>query len=262
MQLLRIFCITAFVLIIVSSSSSNIPLKTEDDTNTKASIIDSRSFFLSVHDKVSFSSLLQPIDAQEQEEHEVEQVEEVEETPGEEQPGEEVEETPGEEQPGEEQPGEEQPGEEQPGEEQPGEEQPGEEVEETPAAAAIDNNEKNITSFNGFRNLTNASPLEDRLSIECHPTAVEMEPGEDASINCTVENKSSDRIEIIMECSGLMGTGIECYINGEYPMGMTLTEMTDTNFSVILVSSSSPAVPAGSYRFSISVDECVNSDLC
>jgi uncharacterized membrane protein len=106
------------------------------------------------------------------------------------------------------------------------------------------------------------SALEDRLSIECHPTDIEVEPGEHASINCTVENKTADPMEIVMECSGLEGTGIECYINGEYPIVRTLTGMSDTNFSVIIVSSSSPPVSAGSYPFIITLDECINSDLC
>jgi hypothetical protein len=106
------------------------------------------------------------------------------------------------------------------------------------------------------------SALEDRFSIKCDPTEVETKPGEDASINCTVENKTSDPIEIVVECSGLEGTGIECYINGEYSMERTLGEMSDTSFSVILVSSSSPPVSAGLYPFIISVDECINSNLC
>jgi hypothetical protein len=261
MQLLRIFCITAFVFIITASSSfsSNISFESDNDANTRAFVIDGRSFFLSVDGKVSFPSLLQPIDAQEQEGFEVEQVEEGEETPAEEQP---AEEQPAEEQPAEEQPAEEQPAEEQPAEEQPAEEQPAEEVEETPTAAAIDNDEINITSFNEFRNLTNGSALEDRLSIKCHPTEIEVEPGEDASINCTVENKTADLMEIVMECSGLEGTGIECHINGEYPIVRTLTGMSDTYFSINIVSSSSPPVSAGSYPFIITLDECISSDLC
>ncbi len=66
-----------------------------------------------------------------------------------------------------------------------------------------DNIKSNITSFNELRNLTSASALADRLSIECDPTGVEMEPGEDISIDYTVENKISEPIEIVMECLGL-----------------------------------------------------------
>jgi hypothetical protein len=262
MQPLRGFCIIAFVFIITANSSniSNIPFESDNDADTRASVIDSRSFFLSVEGKVSFSSLLQPIDAQEQEESEVEQLQEVEGELVEEQP---AEEQPAEEQPAEEQPAEEQPAEEQPAEEQPAEEQPAEEADETPPPAAIDKNENNLTSFSGVhRNLTNVSALEDKLSLKCDPSEVEIKPGEDASINCTVENKTSDPIEIVMECSGLEGTGIKCYINGENPIGRTLTEMSDTNFSIVLVSRPSPPVTAGSYPFMISVDECINSNLC
>jgi hypothetical protein len=92
---------------------------------------------------------------------------------------------------------------------------------------------------------------------------IEMDPGEVGSINCTVENKTSELIELVMQCSGLESTGIECYINGEYLIERAfITGMADVNFSVLLVSSSSPPVPAGSYPFFISVDDCTNSDLC
>ena len=241
MQILTIFCIIAFTLIIASSSgsSSNILSKLQNDVNIGISVIES-NIFLSIEYKAIFSSLLQPVNAQELEGHD------------EQQPVEEVD-----------------------------EQQPVEEVEETPVASVDDSNdqkltdtknmtasvddknkERNITSFNEFRNLTSASPLEDRLSIECDPTKIEMRPGEEISIDCTMENKTSDPIEIVMECSGLEGTGIECYIDQGSLVGRTLAEMSNTDFSVIIVSSSLPPVAAGSYPFVISVDECVSSDLC
>jgi hypothetical protein len=39
-----------------------------------------------------------------------------------------------------------------------------------------------------------------------------MLPGEEGSINCTIENKNPKPIELVLECSGLEGTGIECNI--------------------------------------------------
>jgi hypothetical protein len=90
-----------------------------------------------------------------------------------------------------------------------------------------------------------------------------MVPGAEGSILCTIENKTPKPIELVLGCSGLDDTGIECYINGEYPTGTTLVkEMSHTNFSVLVVSRSSPLVPAGSYPFTISAEKCINSDLC
>jgi type IV secretory pathway VirB10-like protein len=257
MQQSRVFCIIAFVLII-ATISSNITFRSDNDndTNTRDSVISSISFPVSFDHDLSLSSLIQPIDAQEQEESNVQQLEEVGATPIEDpQP-------PAEEEP-EQQQDPQPPAEEEP-EQQQDPQPPAEEEPQETSEAQIDNNEENNnnTSFNGFGYPTNASTLEDRLSVHCNPLEVEVKPGEDASINCTIENKGSEPIEIVAGCLGLEDTGIRCYINGEYPMIGTLSEMSDTDFSIVLVSSSSPPVPAGSYPFIISVDECNNSDLC
>ena len=232
MQLSRVFCTIAFVLII-ATIGSNIIYRSNYDANVRDSVIMGVSFPISFDHDLSLSSLIQPIDAQEQEESNVQQLEGVEATPIED----------------EQLPAEEEPEQQQP----PAEEEP-----------QIDNNNENnnTTSSNEFDNPANASTLEDRLSMQCNPPEVEVKPGEDASINCTIENKSSETIEIVVGCLGLEDTGIQCYINREYPMRSTLSEMSDTDFSIVLVSSSSPPVPAGSYPFIISLDECINSDLC
>jgi hypothetical protein len=121
----------------------------------------------------------------------------------------------------------------------------------------------NNASFNGSHQYTNASAaVEDSFTVKCHPAGVEMLPGEEDSITCTIENKTPKPIELVLECSGLDGTGIECYINGENPIVTTLNEMSFTNFSVLLVSRSSPPVSAGSYPFTISAEGCINSDQC
>jgi hypothetical protein len=246
MQQSRVFCTIAFVLII-ATIGSNIIFRSNYDNDTRDSVIMGMSFPISFDHDLSLSSLIQPIDAQEQEESNVQQLEGGGATPIED------EQPPAE----EEEPEQQQPPAE---EEEPEQQQPPAEEEE----AQIDNNNENnsTTSFNEFDNPTNASTLEDRLSMQCNPPEVEVKPGEDASINCTIENKSSETIEIAVGCLGLEDTGIQCYINGEYPMRSTLSEMSDTDFSIVLVSSSSPPVPAGSYPFVISVDECINSDLC
>lgn len=122
---------------------------------------------------------------------------------------------------------------------------------------------KNNASFNWFHYYGNASAPADSFTLNCHPAEAEMEPGEESSITCTIENKTPSPIEMILECSGLEGTGIQCSINGEHTTGTTLAkEMSDTNFSVFIVSVSSPAAPPGSYPFTISAEVCINSDLC
>jgi hypothetical protein len=76
------------------------------------------------------------------------------------------------------------------------------------------------------------------------------------SITCTIENKTPKPIEMVLECSGLDSTGIECHISGEHPLGTTLIKETSfTNFSVFLVSRSSPPAPVGSYPFTISPED-------
>jgi hypothetical protein len=121
----------------------------------------------------------------------------------------------------------------------------------------------NNASLDEFHHYENASAAEDSFTLNCHPAGAEMVPGAEGSITCTIENKTPNPIELILECSGLEGTGIECYINGERPTGTTLVKgMSDTNFSVLIVSPSSPPVPPGSYPFTISAEVCINSDIC
>lgn len=122
---------------------------------------------------------------------------------------------------------------------------------------------KNNASFNWFHHYGNASAPADSFTLNCHPAEAEMEPGAESSITCTIENKTPNPIELILECSGLEGTGIQCSINGEHTTGTTLAkEMSDTNFSVFIVSASSPAAPPGSYPFTISAETCIDSELC
>jgi len=122
---------------------------------------------------------------------------------------------------------------------------------------------KNNASIDELHHYPNDFAVEDNFTITCHPKGAVMVPGTEDSITCTIENKTSKPIEMVLECSGLDGTGIECYINEEYPIGTTLIkEMSYTNISVLLVSRSSPPAPVGSYPFTISAEECINSDLC
>ena len=121
----------------------------------------------------------------------------------------------------------------------------------------------NNASLNEFHHANTSAAEEAGFALNCHPAEAEMLPGEEDSIICTIENKTPKPIEMVLGCSGLQDTGIECYINGESLTGRTLIkEMSDTDFSVLIVSRSSPPVPAGSYPFTISAEECINSDLC
>ncbi|HEY6756187.1 MAG TPA: hypothetical protein VI037_02235, partial [Nitrososphaera sp.] len=119
-------------------------------------------------------------------------------------------------------------------------------------------------SLNELHNYANASAaVGDGFTLKCDEEGAEMVPGTEDSITCTIENKTSKSIELVLACLGLDDTGIDCHINGNYPVGTTLIkEMSHTNFSVLLVSRSSPPVSAGSYPFTISAELCINSDLC
>ena len=127
--------------------------------------------------------------------------------------------------------------------------------------ATTTNNNASLNEFH-YANAS-AAAEEDGFTLKCHPAETKMLPGEEGSITCTIENKTSKSIELVLECSGLNGTGIECYISGEHLTARTLVkEISSTNFALLLVSRSSPAVPAGSYRFTISAEDCVKSDKC
>jgi hypothetical protein len=121
----------------------------------------------------------------------------------------------------------------------------------------------NNASLNEFHQANTSAAAEDSFTLNCHPSEAEMLPGEEDSIICTIENKAPEPIEMVLECSGLQNTGIECYINGESLTGRaSIKEMSYKDFSVLLVSHSSPTLPAGSYPFTISAEQCINSDHC
>jgi hypothetical protein len=122
---------------------------------------------------------------------------------------------------------------------------------------------KNNASFNRSHHYANCSAPEDSFTLNCDPAETIVVPGAEGSITCTIGNISPNPIDLMIGCSGLEGTGIECSINGEHSTRTTLAkEMSNTNFSVSMVSASSPAVPPGSYPFTISAEVCINSDLC
>jgi HYR domain len=99
------------------------------------------------------------------------------------------------------------------------------------------------------------------ISLRCHPSEINIAQGTKGSLNCSIQNKSLKAVELILGCSGLSGTGIECLINGENSQTGTILveQLSDKNFPLLIVSRSSPQVPVGSYPFTISA-VCATTD--
>lgn len=126
-----------------------------------------------------------------------------------------------------------------------------------------DNDNDNNTSLNKSLSSSNASAVEDNLTLTCPPIGVTMVPGEQATLTCIVESKGDKPENLIIDCSGLQNSRIECYIDGQYLTKRTLINpMSHIDFSIVLISQSTPPTAAGTYSFDISVDKCINSDQC
>jgi hypothetical protein len=295
MQLLRVFSIIIALVFIIASS--NISFKSVNDVNsrinTKAPLMEGIHSY--IDDKSTFSSLLQTISAQEQEQHKVDQDDNgndsdsaMEKEEGQDRGDGERESSIGQEKDQQDNKVEQNDKEKLSiGEASLDNKENGMGVENPISIERQNNNtspnssdtedkaqnNQNLTdshttttdnnaSLNEFH-YANASAAEDGFTLKCHPAETKMLPGEEGSITCTIENKTPKPIELVLECSGLDGTGIDCYINGEHPTETTLIkEMSYTNFSVLLVSRSLLPVSAGSYPFTISAEECMNSDVC
>jgi hypothetical protein len=297
MQILRGFSVI-IVVVLITASSGNIYFKAGNtEINTRAPVID--SILLSIEDKSTFSSLLQTISAEEQVQQEVDQEEngkdshsvmkiEKEQDRGQS----EGESSIGQEQVQQDNKHEDKekllPGEGEasldnkeynndgknpvPMEEQNNSLSSGSHNTKDKAQNSAQNltdshstaaTNKNNASFDESHQYANASSAEEVSFILKCDEGAEMVPGTEDSITCTIENKTPKPIELVLGCSGLDSTGIECHIHGEHSIGGTLiNEMSHTNFSVLLISRSSPPTPVGSYPFTISAEECINSDLC
>ena len=121
--------------------------------------------------------------------------------------------------------------------------------------ARTSNNTNNASSVEHY-NINGSLIEEATFVLKCHPTDIQMTPGTEKSIYCTAENKIPEPIELAIGCLGLEGTGVECFIDREdSPTGtLLLKELSDTNFSILISSESSPPVPVGSYPFSINAE--------
>jgi hypothetical protein len=114
-----------------------------------------------------------------------------------------------------------------------------------------DNNTSNQTTKAINSSIT---ATEGPFPLKCPQQGIKVESQRDGSMTCFVTNKNHESVELILECSGLDGTGIECDINRESSAARILVkEMSDTDFSVNAVTRPFPPVSPGIYPFSISV---------
>ena len=107
---------------------------------------------------------------------------------------------------------------------------------------------KEQASFN-----VNVSSIDAPLALTC-PNKVAVVKGTEGSIDCRMENRTFNPLELNLSCSQLDEVGIECYINGNLKSAtMSLKAKSSDNFH-ILISSKSPQVSLGLYPFTISAN--------
>jgi hypothetical protein len=129
------------------------------------------------------------------------------------------------------------------------------------AVRDIINNNNNNALLNKSLSSSNASAAEDNLTLTCPPGGITMVPGTQATLTCTLESKGDQPENLMIDCSGLQSSRIECYIDGQYLTKRTLINpMSHIDFSIVLVSEYVPPTAAGTYPFDISVAKCNNSD--
>jgi len=89
--------------------------------------------------------------------------------------------------------------------------------------------------------------------MKCVPTKVTLAQGKDKLINCNVENRGNTPISLKLECLGLSGVGIGCYVEGgEQASTLSLDVNTAKQFNIKIVAP--PKISNGSYPFVISAD--------
>jgi HYR domain len=109
-------------------------------------------------------------------------------------------------------------------------------------------NNEGSASFN-----VNVSSM-NALALSCSPNKVAIVKRAEGTINCLVENRTFNPLELVLSCSQLDEVGIECYINGKLKSStMSLKEKSSSNFH-ILISSKSSQVSPGLYPFTISAN--------
>jgi hypothetical protein len=117
-------------------------------------------------------------------------------------------------------------------------------------------NENQSTITNNSKTNSSVPISEKSINFGCQPNDLEIVQGTEGTMMCTIENNNPDATEVSVECSGLDGTGIECFIDGEDTQKAIFLIEDDSRkkFPIHIVSSSSPLVSIGTYPFVISGD--------
>ena len=107
---------------------------------------------------------------------------------------------------------------------------------------------KEQASFN-----VNVSSIDAPLALTC-PNKVAVVKGTEGSIDCRVENRTFNPLELNLSCSHLDEVAIECYVNGNLKSAtMSLMDKSSDSFHVV-VSSKSSLLSPGIYPFTISAN--------
>ena len=130
------------------------------------------------------------------------------------------------------------------------------------SAAAANNNDSTILDISSKTNSSSAPLSEQNINFACDPNDLEIVQGAEGTMTCTIENNGPNATEIYIGCSGLVGTGIECFIDGADRQKDTflVKGQSDKKVPITIVSRSSPPASAGSYPFVISGDCTSDSD--
>jgi hypothetical protein len=109
----------------------------------------------------------------------------------------------------------------------------------------------------------NSTSSKSSLSLKCEPPDVKVIEGVKSSITCIVKNKTQKTLDIALECSGLEGTGVDCYVNGEHDRtrNLIIKEMSSESFPIVMSITSPAKIPIGSFPFTISAN-CKGNDVC
>jgi hypothetical protein len=94
----------------------------------------------------------------------------------------------------------------------------------------------------------------DALALNCSPSKLAIVKGTEGSIDCRVENRTFNPLELNLSCSQLDEVAIECYVNGNLKSAtMSLMDKSSDSFHVV-VSSKSSLLSPGIYPFTISAN--------
>jgi len=100
-----------------------------------------------------------------------------------------------------------------------------------------------------------------RLSLTCEPAQIQLHQENTSSTVCKLENKSNKKLNLSLECMGLVEVGISCLFNGKSESDkVTLPSESSSNINVEMRALES-AQPGKTYSFTIRAT-CKNSIDC